>query len=299
MSEENKVAIAVGRGGHRFRIADALTVVQENGGKLGSIQNLGFGRPAFTVEYSGGKKNIATDLKRKFSKNEDIAILAANDLKKKLLIADMDSTIIEQECLDELAAYAGVQKQVAAITKKAMQGVLNFEEALKERVAMLKGVPLTALEECWRDKITISKGARTLVNTMRKNGARCVLVSGGFTFFTSRVAGSLGFDAHYGNRLVDDGERLTGEVRNPILGKDSKLQTLLSEVEQAKITVNDAVAIGDGANDLAMIEAAGLGIAVHAKPIVVKNSDAQISNTDLASVLYFQGYLETEFVSDL
>ena len=299
MSKENKVAIAVGLRGHRFMIADALTIIHENGGTAGLIENKGFIRPAFMVEYSGGKRNIATDLKRKFSINGDIAILPANDLKKKLLIADMDSTIIEQECLDELAAYAGVKNQVAAITKKAMQGVLNFEEALKERVAMLEGVPLTALEECWQDKITISQGARTLVNTMRKNGARCVLVSGGFTFFTSRIAESVGFDAHYGNRLVDDGERLTGEVGNPILGKDSKLQTLLAEVEQAKITVDDAVAIGDGANDLAMIEAAGLGIAVHAQPIVVKNSDAEISNTDLASVLYFQGYQETEFVSDL
>lgn len=298
MSEENKVAIAVGRGGHRFRISDALSVVQENGGKLGSIQNLGFVRPAFTVEYSGGD-NIATALKRKFSSNSDIAILPANDLKKKLLLADMDSTIIEQECLDELAAYAGVKKEVATITKRSMQGVLNFEEALKERVAMLNGVPLTALEECWRDKITISPGARTLVNTMRKNGARCVLVSGGFTFFTSRVAETVGFDAHYGNRLIDDGERLTGEVGNPILGKDSKLQTLLSEIEKAKITFYDVVAIGDGANDLAMIEAAGLGIAVHAKPIVAKNSDAEISKTDLTSVLYFQGYRESEFVTDL
>ncbi len=297
MLEQNYIAIVVGQEGHPFPMSDVLTAVRKNGGKIGNLQKLGSSGHAFSIEYYGGE-NIGNALKKKFNTNADIAILFPNNLKKKLLLADMDSTIIEQECLDELASYAGVKKQVATITQKAMQGELNFEDALRERVAMLKGIPLKALQECWNKKITISAGAKTLVKTMRRNGARCVLVSGGFTFFTSRVAEAVGFDAHYGNKLLDDGTHLTGEVAEPILGLDSKLQTLLTEVKNSRISAEDAIAIGDGANDLAMIKAAGLGIAVHAKPIVAENSDAAITMTDLASVLYFQGYSEDEFVVD-
>lgn len=297
MSEQNYIAIIVGRDGHALETTDALSAVSGNGGVIGNFQKLGKVRPAFSLEYIGGK-NIGIALQKKFNTNADIAILSPNNLKKNLLLADMDSTIIEQECLDELASFAGVKKQVATITQKAMQGELNFEQALRERVAMLKGLPLKVLEECWREKITISNGAITLVKTMRRNGARCVLVSGGFTYFTSRVAQTVGFNAHYGNKLIDDGTHLTGEVADPILGQESKLQTLIKEVEKSGISIDDAVAIGDGANDLAMIKAAGLGIAVHAKPIVAESSDAAISKTDLASVLYFQGYSGDEFEDD-
>lgn len=298
MYEENNIAIFVGRKGHKIKTEDALSVVRENGGKIGVVRNTGFLRPALTLEYYGDSK-IGNSLRERFKEFADVAILPPINLKKKLLLADMDSTIIEQECLDELASYAGVKDQVAAITMRAMNGELDFEEALRERVAMLKGVSIKSLEKCWRNKITISSGTRILVRTMRSQGARCVLVSGGFTFFTSRVADLVGFNAHFGNTLIDDGEKLTGEIAEPILGKDSKLQTLISEAERKKLSLSETVAIGDGANDVAMIEAAGLGVAVHAKPIVAKCSDAEISKTDLASVLYFQGYQENEFENEL
>lgn len=296
MFEENSIAIFVGRKGHKIKTEDALSVVRENGGKIGVVRNTGFLRPAFTLEYYGDSK-IGNSLRKKFKEIADVAILPPINLKKKLLLADMDSTIIEQECLDELASYARVKDQVAAITMRAMNGELDFEEALRERVAMLKGLSIKSLEECWRNKITISSGAQILVRTMRSQGARCVLVSGGFTFFTSRVADLVGFDAHFGNSLIDDGEKLTGEIAEPILGKESKLKTLFSEAERTDLSLSETVTIGDGANDLAMIEAAGLGVAVHAKPIVAESSDAEISKTDLASVLYFQGYQENEFVN--
>ena len=235
-------------------------------------------------------------LRKVFSGRADVALLPARNRKKRLLISDMDSTIIQQECLDELAAYAGLKDEIAAITARAMAGELDFEGALTERVGKLNGLSLTALEQCYVEKITLMPGARTLTATMTANKAYCLLVSGGFTFFTSRVAEAVGFQGDRGNRLLDDGTSLTGEVAHPILGREAKLEAMDDAAFANGLNRLDALAMGDGANDLAMIEAAGLGLAVHAKPIVAAAADAAIDVTDLTAALYFQGYTDSEIV---
>ena len=226
----------------------------------------------------------------------DIALIPATHRRKRLLISDMDSTIIEQECLDELAAYAGLKDEIAAITARAMAGELDFEAALTERVGRLKGLSLQALEQCYGERITLMPGARTLTATMTAHGAHCLLVSGGFTYFTERVAKAAGFHAHHGNTLIDNGKTLTGEVKHPILGRQAKLDALNQAANAQKITLENTIAMGDGANDLAMIEAAGLGLAVHAKPVVATAADAAINRTDLTAALYYQGYTDSEII---
>lgn len=225
----------------------------------------------------------------------DWALVPAEGRRKTLLICDMDSTVIGQECLDELADFAGLKSEVAAITERAMRGELDFEGALTTRVAMLKGLGLDALQRCFDARITLNPGARTLVRTMQANGAHTVLVSGGFTFFTSRVARAAGFESHRGNTLLDDGHALTGQVGQPILGREAKLAALEDE-STARGGPGNAIAIGDGANDLAMIKAAGLGLAYDAKPVVAAQADAAISATDLRTALFFQGYAADTFV---
>ena len=227
----------------------------------------------------------------------DVALLPVEGRRKRLLISDMDSTIIGQECLDELADFAGLKAEVSAITERAMRGELDFEGALTTRVGMLKGLELSALEAAYAERITLNPGARTLTATMKANGAHAVLVSGGFTFFTSRVAVASGFDAHRGNTLVDDGAVLTGEVGRPILGREAKLTALDETAAAHGFARADALALGDGANDLDMIRAAGLGIAYHAKPIVAEQATAAIQHTDLTAALFFQGYAADEFVT--
>jgi phosphoserine phosphatase len=217
--------------------------------------------------------------------------------KKRLLIADMDSTIINVECLDELADFAGLKAEISAITERAMRGELPFEAALRERVAMLKGLPVTALQAAYEERVRLNPGARTLVRTMAANGARCVLVSGGFTFFTSRVAQAALFHAHRGNTLGEAADLLTGGVGEPILGREAKLQALTEEAAARQLPLSATLAIGDGANDLAMIEAAGLGVAYRAKPIVAAQADARVDHTDLTTLLYFQGYSADAFVT--
>ena len=226
----------------------------------------------------------------------DVCVQPWEGRRKRLLVADMDSTIIGCECLDELADFAGVKDQVAAITERAMRGELEFEAALRERVAMIRGLPVQDLERCFEERVRLNPGARTLVRTMAANGARCVLVSGGFTFFTEKVAEAAGFHASKGNWLKVDGERLTGEVGDPILGREAKLQTLIEEAASLGIGNAAALAIGDGANDLGMIEAAGLGVAYRAKPVVAERAGARVEGADLTAVLHFQGYREDEFV---
>lgn len=217
--------------------------------------------------------------------------------RKRLLVADMDSTIINVECLDELADFAGLKAEISAITERAMRGELAFEGALRERVAMLKGLPVTALQQAYDERVRLNPGARTLVRTMAANGARCVLVSGGFSFFTSRVAQAALFHAHRGNSLGEAGGLLTGTVGEPILGREAKLEALLEEADARQLPLSATLAIGDGANDLAMIEVAGLGVAYRAKPIVAAQADARIDHTDLTSLLYFQGYSAEAFVT--
>ncbi len=226
----------------------------------------------------------------------DIAVLPASSGRKRLLISDMDSTIIGQECLDELADFAGLKAEVSAITERAMRGELDFEGALTTRVAMLKGLGLDALDHAYAERISLNPGAKTLVETMKADGAQTVLVSGGFTYFTSRVAEAAGFHTHRGNTLIDDGTALTGEVGRPILGREAKLAALDEFVAAGGIARSDVIAMGDGANDLAMIKASGLGIAYHAKPIVAAEAHAAIEHTDLRAALFFQGYEAKEFV---
>jgi phosphoserine phosphatase len=227
----------------------------------------------------------------------DICVQLVEHRKKRLLIADMDSTIVSCECLDELADFAGLKREVAQITDRAMRGELNFEDALRERVAMIAGLPLEDLQRCYNERVKLNPGARTLVATMAAAGARCVLVSGGFDFFTSRVAHAAGFHANWGNKLIDDGEALTGRVAEPILGRGAKLSTLRAEAAGFGASMADTLAIGDGANDIDMITAAGLGVAYRAKPVLANEADAKLDKTDLTSLLYFQGYGQDRFVT--
>lgn len=209
--------------------------------------------------------------------------------KKKLLLADMDSTIVTSETLDELAAEAGIKDKIAGITERAMRGELDFHAAIKERVALLKGLSLEALERTLQ-ATKISSGAEELIQTMNQSGFYTVLVSGGFTYFTQEIAKKLAFKAHHGNNLGIDGNRLSGEVIDPILDKDTKLNLLKHYVQELDVDMGDSVAIGDGANDLPMLQAAGLGIGYHPKPILEDNLINCIRHTDLKSVLYAQGY---------
>lgn len=227
----------------------------------------------------------------------DWALTPVEGRRKRLLIADMDSTIINVECLDELADFAGIKAEIAAITERAMKGELEFEPALRERVGKLKGLATAALQRTYDERVRLNPGAATLVRTMAKHGARCVLVSGGFTFFTSRVAEAASFHAHRANVLLDDGATLTGAVREPILGRAAKLEALQSEAQGLGVAVQDALAIGDGANDLDMIKAAGLGIAYRAKPLVAAEADAKIDHMSLEAALFFQGYTRAEFAA--
>jgi phosphoserine phosphatase len=226
----------------------------------------------------------------------DINLIAASRRRKKLLVADMDSTIINVECLDELADMAGLKPQIAAITERAMRGELEFEAALRARVGMLKGLKLDALEKTYLERVRLNPGAKSLIATMRAQGAHTMLVSGGFGYFTQRVAEAAGFHAERGNTLLDDGESLTGEVAMPILGRAAKLEALEEAVARLGIGLEDSLAVGDGANDLSMIQKAGLGVAYHAKPVVADAADAAIHHNDLTALLYLQGYSDDEIV---
>jgi len=226
----------------------------------------------------------------------DINLIAAEKRRKRLLVADMDSTIINVECLDELADMAGLKPQISAITERAMRGELEFEAALKERVGMLKGLKLDALERTYTERVGLNPGAKSLLATMRAHGAHTMLVSGGFGFFTRRVAEAAGFHAERGNTLLDDGVALTGEVGMPILGREAKLHALQEAVANLRIEFADSLAVGDGANDLAMIQKAGLGVAYHAKPVVAQAAGAAINHNDLTALLYLQGYSDEEIV---
>ena len=225
----------------------------------------------------------------------DYAVLPAANRRKMLLVADMDSTIVTTETLDELAAEAGHRAAVAAITRRSMAGEIDFAEALRERVAMLRGLSLTALEATWA-RTVLMPGATTLVRTMAAHGAYTALVSGGFTWFTGRVAVQAGFDTHRANRLLDDGAALTGAVAEPILDRDAKRAALTELAAAHGLVLDDTLAVGDGANDLAMIGAAGLGVAYHAQPVVAAAARVRIEHTDLRALLFLQGYPASAFV---
>ena len=228
----------------------------------------------------------------------DVNLVAADlaTRRKRLLVADMDSTIIGQECIDEMGAVLGIKARIATITERAMRGELDFEGALRERLALLAGLSEGDLQGIFDTRITINPGARTLVATMRAAGAFTALVSGGFTFFTSRVAEAVGFDADRANVLETAAGRLTGRVAEPILGREAKLASLLSLAGARDLDPVLTLAVGDGANDLAMIRAAGLGVAFRAKPVVAAEAHASIVHGDLTALLYLQGYRRDELV---
>jgi phosphoserine phosphatase len=226
----------------------------------------------------------------------DIVVQPVASRRKKLLVADMDSTVIGQECIDELADFAGLKGKVALITERAMRGEIEFEPALRERVALLKGLPASVVDRVLAERITLDPGAKLLVATMRANGARAILVSGGFTSFVDRIRTMVGFDESYANRLIETDGNLAGEVEEPILGRAAKLATLEDAIIRLDLDASETLAVGDGANDLAMLGRAGLGIAYHAKPKVAEAADARVDHNDLTALLFAQGYRRSEFV---
>ena len=226
----------------------------------------------------------------------DVIATPAAGRRKSLLVADMDSTVVTGETLDELADFAGLKDRIAAITARAMNGELDFKAALRERVAMLRGLPVDALERTWQ-RVRLTPGARELVATMRAHGAYTALVSGGFSFFTGRVAALCGFDEHRSNILLDDGAVLTGDVAEPILDRDTKLHTLTRLAADRGLSIQATIAVGDGANDLDMLRAAGLGVAFHAKPIVAASARARVDHAGLRALLFAQGYRAGEILT--
>jgi phosphoserine phosphatase len=253
----------------------------------------------FTLPAGADARALAEHLRGLLGASIDAVIQPAAGRRKKLFLADMDSTMIAQECIDELADYAGLKAHVAAITERAMRGEIAFEPALRERVALLEGLPVTVVEEVLRERIRLTVGARALVATMRANGAHTCLVSGGFTLFTDRIAAMIGFDETRANTLtLIDGRKLAGRVAEPIFGRDGKRATLIELRQELDLAKEATMAIGDGANDMDMIAEAGLGVAFHAKPKVAAAAPARIDHGDLTALLYVQGYRRDEFVEN-
>ena len=226
----------------------------------------------------------------------DVVVQPTATRRKALIVADMDSTMITVECIDELADYAGIKAEVAAVTEAAMRGELDFEGALDARVALLEGLDERVIAQCLAKRVEIMPGAKALVRTMRANGAQAVLVSGGFTRFAEPVAAEIGFDRAIANVLLIEGGRLTGKVAKPIVGSATKEETLLAAIADGGIDPALSLAVGDGANDLAMIQRAGLGVAYHAKPIVAAAAGARVDHGDLSALLYAQGYRRSNWV---
>jgi phosphoserine phosphatase len=259
-----------------------------------------FDEVAVDIPFTGGDDISAIEHRLREARGDlpiDIVVQPQAVRRKKLLLADMDSTMIGQECVDELADFIGQKARVAAITERAMRGEIEFAPALRERVALLSGLPACVVDEVIAKRITLTPGGRALVRTMRSHGAYTCLVSGGFTVFTTRVAALIGFDENLGNRLIvgDDG-RFSGTVVEPVLGRDAKLKTLKELRTRLGLAQNETLVVGDGANDLLMIGDAGLGVAFRAKPLVAEAAAARIDYGDLTALLYAQGYCREEFV---
>ena len=277
--------------------ADIATARDMTGGTTPTILSAGeaveFACPA---PGTGDMPHIAP-LREEFSRRDlDAIVVAAHGRRKGLLVADMDSTIVDCETLDDLARHAGIGERIAEITRRSMNGEMDFEAALRERVGLLHDMPATLLETAWKD-VRLNPGALELVRTMNRHGAHTALVSGGFTFFTSRVAEKCGFDEQHANTLMIEDARLTGQVGQPILGPDAKLAHLRRLALAHGLHMGQTMAVGDGANDLAMLREAGLGIAFHAKPAVRKAIDTQVNHTTLRTLLFAQGYAAADFVA--
>ncbi len=275
--------------------AAAIEHACRSAGPTGEIDWLAEGK-SFDIAFGGDPDSVRATL-RGTIRDEwlvDANIVPYANRRKKLLIADMDSTIVSCECIDELADQVGLKPNVAAFTERAMRGELDFPSALRERVALLKGLPLEALARVYAERVRLNRGARAVTATMRALGAYTLLVSGGFTYFTGRVAEDAGFNSHQGNRLIDDGRVLTGEVAKPILGREAKLAALENTTSKLGLSLSETLAVGDGANDLDMIRRSGLGVAYHAKPIVAAEAGANIVHGDLTGLLYLQGYRDSE-----
>lgn len=260
----------------------------------GDIVELAAGE-AYEFSVSTRPENFDDVRKDVLDQGVDLNLISAENRRKSLLLADMDSTMIDQECIDELAAQAGIGDRVAAITARAMNGELDFEEALRERVGLLRDLPASTIEQVIADRITLAKGGRVLVQTMRANGARCALVSGGFTAFTAHVAEVLGFHEHRANQLDIANGTLTGEVIPPILGREAKITALNEITSEIGTNAGDVIAVGDGANDLGMLGLAGMGVALHAKPSVAAQCDLRVHHGDLTALLFLQGYCKDDF----
>ncbi|MEP9347696.1 phosphoserine phosphatase SerB [Xanthobacter sp. KR7-225] len=226
----------------------------------------------------------------------DVVVQGRTGRRKRLFLADMDSTMIGQECIDELADFVGLKAHVAAITERAMRGEIAFEPALRERVALLRGLEARVVDEVLAERIRLTPGGPQLVATMKANGAYAALVSGGFTLFTSEIAARIGFDEHRANELLLEGGRLVGAVAEPILGREAKLATLVELRDHLHLAPSETLAVGDGANDLAMLAEAGLGVAFHAKPAVAAAARARVNHGDLTALLFMQGYHRDEIV---
>jgi len=228
----------------------------------------------------------------------DVVVQPQADRRKKLLVADMDSTMITIECIDELADYAGIKPQIAEVTERAMRGELDFESALDARVALLKGLEESAIDRCHAERVVLMPGAQALIRTMKAHGARTILVSGGFTVFADKVAQAIGFDRALSNRLGLADGMLDGTVARPIVGSATKRETLIAERDAHGLAQAETLAVGDGANDIPMIEAAGLGVAYHAKPKTAAAAAARIDACDLTALLYAQGYARKDWAVD-
>jgi phosphoserine phosphatase len=258
-----------------------------------------FHEVAADIPFEGGNDVAGIERRLREARGDlpiDIVVQPLAARRKKLLLADMDSTMIGQECVDELADFAGVKARVAAITERAMRGEIEFEPALRERVALLKGLPAAVIDEVLKTRITLTPGGRELVSTMRANGAWTCLISGGFTLFTRAVGKMIGFDENRANELIVEDGKLTGKVAEPVLGRAAKLSAFIELLESFDLDDIDTLVVGDGANDLGMIEHAGLGVAYHAKPAVAAAAGARIDHGDLTALLYAQGYRREDFV---
>ncbi len=276
-------------------IDSARSAIFAIGGKTGDVDWLSEGTacdlPTETIDLRAAVRAVQAAID---GSPIDVVGQEINHRRKKLLVADMDSTIIQQECIDEIADFVGCRAEVSAITERAMKGEMDFPEAVRARASMFAGLEAEVIERAYRERITLTPGAESLVRVMRRNGAVTALVSGGFTQFTRRVAARTGFDHHHGNELEIEAGKLTGRAVEPIKGGEAKVQLLEHYCRELGITSAQALAVGDGANDIPMIKVAGLGVAFHGKPSVTAAAAAQIKFSDLTALLFVQGFRESE-----